>query len=90
MSDDPYAGLDYKEKSVGAIFIYGNQYGNNIALYNTLHKNPLTKSNSTTQSVFANNMRTILKVPCPTTYSSSQLYFGASVPYYYIVGFGKR
>ena len=90
MSDDPYTGLDYREKSVGAIFVYGNEYENNIMLYNTLHKNTLTKSNRTTNSVFANNQRTILKLPCPTTYSSSQLYFGASVPYYYIVGLGKR
>lgn len=90
MSDDPYTGLDYREKSVGAIFVYGNQYGNNIMLYKTLHNNTLTNSNRTTQSVFANNLRTILKAPCTATSSSNQLYFGASVPYYYIVGLGKR
>ena len=90
MSDDPYTGLDYTEKSVGAIFIYGNQYGNNITLYNTLHKNTLTKSNTTTNSVFVNNLRTILKAPRTSVYSSNSLYFGASVPYYYIVGLEKR
>ena len=90
MSDDPYTGLDYREKSVGAIFVYGNQSGNNIVLYKTLHNNTLTNSNRTTQSVFANNLRTILTAPCTTTSSSNQLYFGASVPYYYIIGLGKR